>query len=138
MGRPHLIEITIFEYYNIGEHTIEVYLMEKKDFYLLHSDVCKTLAHPKRQEILDCLRKKDMTVNEMVKKTGIPQANLSQHLAILRSKGIVSTVRHGIHVSYSLSNSKIIQAFDLISEVLRDSLNARSQTVKSALKRKKS
>ena len=112
-------------------------LMEKKEFYLLHSDVCKTLANPKRQEILDCLRHKDMTVNEMVKKTGISQANLSQHLAILRAKGIVSTQREGINVYYSLFNSKIIQAFDLISEVLRDSLSAKSQTVKSAINRKK-
>ena len=111
--------------------------MDKKEFYLLHSDVCKTLANPKRQEILDCLRQKDMTVNELVKKTGISQANLSQHLAILRAKGIVSTQRKGIHVFYSLSNSKIIQAFDLISEVLQDSLNAQSKTVKSAVSRKK-
>jgi ArsR family transcriptional regulator len=111
--------------------------MEKKEFYLLHSDVCKTLANPKRQEILDCLRKKNMTVNELVKKTGISQANLSQHLAILRSKGIVSTQRRGIHVLYSLSNPKIIQAFDLISEVLQDSLSAQSKTVKSAIGRKK-
>lgn len=109
--------------------------MEKKEFYLLHSDVCKTLANPKRQEILDCLRHKDMTVSELVKKTGIPQANLSQHLAILRAKGIVSTRREGINVSYSLSNSKIIQAFDLISEVLRDSLSAQSKTVESAIDR---
>jgi DNA-binding transcriptional ArsR family regulator len=112
--------------------------MEKKEFYLLHSEVCKTLANPKRQEILDCLRHKDMTVNDLVKKTGISQANLSQHLAILRAKGIVSSDRKGIHVLYSLSNSKIIQAFDLISEVLQDSLNAQSQTVKSAIHRSKS
>jgi DNA-binding transcriptional ArsR family regulator len=111
--------------------------MEKKEFYLLHSDVCKTLANPKRQEILDCLRKKDMTVTELVKKTGISQANLSQHLAIMRSKGIVSTERKGINVLYSLSNTKIIQAFDLISEVLQDSLNSQSETVKSAINRKK-
>jgi len=111
--------------------------MEKKDFYLLHSDVCKTLANPKRQEILECLRNEDMTVNELVKKTGISQANLSQHLAIMRTKGIVSTERKGINVYYSLANSKIIQAFDLISEVLRDSLSAQSRTVKSAINRKK-
>ena len=111
--------------------------MEKKDFYLLHSDVCKTLANPKRQEILDCLRHEDMTVNELVKKTGISQANLSQHLAIMRAKGIVSTERKGINVFYSLANSKIIHAFDLISEVIRDSLSAQSRTVKSAIGRKK-
>ncbi len=111
--------------------------MEKKEFYLLHSDVCKTLANPKRQEILDSLRLKEMTVNELVKKTGISQANLSQHLAILRAKGIVSTRREGINVYYALSSSKIIKAFDLISEVLRDSLSARSRTVKSAINWKK-
>ncbi len=111
--------------------------MEKKEFYLLHSEVCKTLANPKRQEILDNLRQKDMTVNELVEKTGISQANLSQHLAIMRAKGIVITHRKGINVYYSLSHPKIIKAFDLISEVLRDSLRVQSQTVKSAMGRKK-
>ncbi len=111
--------------------------MKKKDFYLLHSEVCKTLANPKRQEILDNLRQKDMTVNELVEKTGISQANLSQHLALMRSKGILSTRREGNNVYYSLSNSKIIKAFDLISEVLRDSLSTQSQTVKSAIDQKK-
>ena len=111
--------------------------MEKKEFYLLHSDVCKTLANPKRQEILDCLRNKAMTVNELVKKTGISQANLSQHLSLMRAKGIVSTERKGVNVFYSISNSKILKAFDLISEVLQDSLNAQSKTVKSAISRKK-
>ncbi len=111
--------------------------MKKKDFYLLHSEVCKTLANPKRQEILDNLRQKDMTVNELVEKTGISQANLSQHLALMRSKGILSTRREGNNVYYSLSNPKIIKAFDLISEVLRDSLSTQSQTVKSAIDQKK-
>ena len=111
--------------------------MKKKDFYLLHSEVCKTLANPKRQEILDNLRHTDMTVNELVKKSGISQANLSQHLALMRSKGILSTRREGNNVYYSLSNSKIIKAFDLISEVLRDSLSTQSQAVKSAIDRKK-
>ncbi|MEE9500544.1 MAG: metalloregulator ArsR/SmtB family transcription factor [Candidatus Aminicenantaceae bacterium] len=111
--------------------------MNKKDFYKIHSDVCKTLANPKRQEILDNLREKEMTVNEIVKKTGISQANLSQHLAILRTKGIVTTRQDGINVYYSIANSKIIQAFDLISQVLDDSLASQAKTVKDAIKTKK-
>jgi ArsR family transcriptional regulator len=75
-----------------------------------------------------------MTVNELVKKTGISQANLSQHLAILRAKGIVTAKRKGANVWYSLSNSKIIKAFDLISEVLQDSLNAQSKAVNTAVR----
>jgi len=107
--------------------------MEKKRFYRIHSEVCKTLAHPKRQEILDNLRLQKMTVNEMVKKTGISQANLSQHLAILRAKGIVTTERKGIHVYYALANDKIIQAFDLISEMLKESMKEQSETISSAM-----
>jgi DNA-binding transcriptional ArsR family regulator len=111
--------------------------MNKKDFYAIHSDVCKTLANPKRQEILDNLREKEMTVNEIVGKTGISQANLSQHLAILRTKGIVTSRRKGINVYYSITNLKIIQAFDLISQVLNDSLISQTKTVKDAIKAKK-
>ena len=111
--------------------------MNKKDFYIIHSDVCKTLANPKRQEILDNLREQALTVNEIVEKTGISQANLSQHLAILRTKGIVTSRRDGINVYYSITNSKIIQAFDLISQMLNDSLVSQTKTVKDAIKAKK-
>lgn len=111
--------------------------MKKKDFYVLHSDVCKTLANPKRQEILDSLRKKEMTVNEIVEETGITQANLSQHLSILRNKGIVKKRREGLNVYYSLSNSKIIQAFDLISQLINESLASQTKTVKDAIGHKK-
>ena len=110
--------------------------MKKKDFYHLHSDVCKTLSNPKRQEILDNLRTKELTVNELVKATGISQANLSQHLAILRAKGIISARREGIHVYYSISNPKIIKAFDLISDVLKDALSSQSKTAEAAIERK--
>jgi len=111
--------------------------MEKKKFYNLHSDVCKTLANPKRQEILDNLRDNEMTVNELVKKTGITQANLSQHLAILRSKGILLTRREGINVYYRLSNPKIMQAFDLISQLLKDSSDSQAKTINAGINHKK-
>jgi len=108
--------------------------MKNMDFYALHSDVCKTLANPKRQMILDQLREREMTVNELVDLTGITQANLSQHLAILRSKGIVSTRRQGINVFYSIADPKIIKAFDLISDMIKDTLKSQTETVKSAIR----
>lgn len=107
--------------------------MSNKEFYRLHSDVCKTLANPKRQEILDNLRHREMTVNELVEEIGISQANLSQHLAILRGKGIVSVRREGINIHYSLANRKIIEAFDLISQVLQDSLASQTETISSVV-----
>lgn len=107
--------------------------MANRDFYCLHSDLCKTLANPKRQEILDALRGGESTVNELVERTGIAQANLSQHLAILRNKGIVNARRDGIRVYYSITNPKIVQAFDLISEVLEEALADQNKTVRNAI-----
>lgn len=93
--------------------------MDKK-FYCLHSELCKTLANPKRQEIMDCLRNGELSVNELVAITGIPQANLSQHLSILRAKGVTETRRSGANIFYKISNPKLLTAFDLITEVMQE------------------
>ena len=78
-----------------------------------------------------------MTVSTLVKKTGISQANLSQHLAILRSKGVVQTRREGNNIYYSIANPKIIEAYDLISEVLKESTSSRKKTVNDAFNHKR-
>ena len=97
--------------------------------------MCKTISNPRRQAILDTIRNGEMTVSELIKKTGISQANLSQHLSILRSKGVVNTRRDGNNVYYSLSNLKIIKAYDLISEVLEDSTTSRDKAIKEGIGR---
>jgi len=107
--------------------------VKKENFYNLHAEMCKTIANPRRQAILDTIRNGEMTVSELIEKTGIRQANLSQHLAILRSKGVVSTRRDGNNVHYSLSNLKIIEAYDLISEVLEDSATSRDKTIREGI-----
>jgi ArsR family transcriptional regulator len=109
--------------------------MKKNNFYVLHADVCKTLSNPRRQAVIDSLRHGSLTVNDLIEKTGIPQANLSQHLAILRTKGVVRTKKEGNHVYYSMSNPKILEAYDLISEVLMEELKNRSDLVKESFKK---
>ena len=108
--------------------------MKEKKFFKLHSEVCKTLANPKRQEILNTLRIKEMTVTELVKETGLPQANISQHLSLMRAHGVVNTKKEGTHVLYSIANPKIIQAFDLMCEVLQESLSSQNKTVRTAMR----
>ncbi|MCE5329613.1 metalloregulator ArsR/SmtB family transcription factor [bacterium] len=109
--------------------------MQNQDFYLLHAEMCKTISNPKRQAILDSLREGELTVGEIVVKTGIPQANISQHLSLLKDKGIVVVRRHGNNSFYSISNPKIIEAYDLISEVLINSLSAKNKTISDAIER---
>jgi len=107
--------------------------MKKESFYNLHAEMCKTLSNPRRQAILDTIRSNEMTVSELIENTGISQANLSQHLAILRSKGVVNTRREGNNIYYSLSNIKIIKAYDLISEVLEDSTISREKAIREGI-----
>lgn len=93
-----------------------------KELYKLHAEMCKVFSNPIRLEILDILRGKEMSVTGLVEKTGLSQANISQHLSIMKSKGIVAPRRKSKYVYYGLTNPKIIRAFDIIREVLRGKL----------------
>ncbi|MDP2181697.1 MAG: metalloregulator ArsR/SmtB family transcription factor [Actinomycetota bacterium] len=105
----------------------------QNDFYCLHSDLCKTLASEKRQRILGALRDGELTVSQIVETAELTQANASQHLSILRTKGVVRARRDGSNVYYSIANPKIIQAFDLITEVMQEALAAQNTTLGEAL-----
>lgn len=88
--------------------------------FQLHADVYKALANPKRLEIIQLLRDKEMSVGEMQQMLGLPQPNLSQHLMVLRDYGLVSTRKNGTAVYYRLSHSNIVKSTDLIREMLVD------------------
>ena len=84
------------------------------DLYRLHAEMCKVFSNSTRLEILNLLRDGELSVTELINKTGLSQANISQHLAIMKSKGIVASRRRGKNIYYSLENPKIIKAFDII------------------------
>jgi len=111
--------------------------MEKDNFYRLHADLCKTISNPNRQAILEIIGNGEMTVSELVSRMGISQANISQHLAKLRSNDVVSTRREGNNIYYSISNPKIIEAYNLISEVLQETLLSKQKTINDAVKKNK-
>ena len=98
--------------------------MADSQLYELHASICQTLANPKRLEVIDRLRDGEQSVSELAEAMKIGQANLSQHLAVMRHKGIVATRREGLNVYYRLSNPKIIKACDLMRQVLLEHLEA--------------
>ncbi|MEW6404317.1 MAG: metalloregulator ArsR/SmtB family transcription factor [Chloroflexota bacterium] len=89
-----------------------------KQLFQRHADLCQTLANPIRLELLSHLRDGEKRVNELAELTQLNQANVSQHLSIMRSKGLVTTRREGTNIYYRITNPKIIRACDLIREVL--------------------
>jgi len=94
----------------------------EQKLYELHARMCQVFTSPKRLEILNLLKDKELSVNELADLADIPQSNLSQHLTIMREKGMVNTRREGTTIYYSLVNPKIIQAFDIIREILLEKL----------------
>lgn len=100
----------------------------QRELFALHAEICKTFSNPIRLEILHLLRNGEATVTQLVKKTDYSQANISQHLSIMRNKGIVQTRRRGKNVYYRLSSPKITQAFDIIRQLLTDRLEKDKKT----------
>ncbi len=82
--------------------------------FKLQAEICKTMSDYKRLMIIHELREGEMSVGQVVLNLDLPQANVSQHLAILRERGIVTARREGTSVYYSLANPKIGQACDLV------------------------
>lgn len=74
------------------------------------------LAHPTRIAILEMLREGEQSAGTIIDKLGMEQANVSQHLAILRSKQIVLNRKVGNQVFYSLRGSLIDEVLDLMKK----------------------
>lgn len=95
----------------------------------MHANICKTFTSPIRIMIVEQLQKGEQTVTELEKSIGVRQANLSQHLAVLREKGIVTTKRQGQNIFYRISNPKIIEACQLMREVLIEQIGQKQSLV---------
>ena len=94
----------------------------EKEIYQLHAAICQALADPKRILILYEIVNGNKSVSELAASLGLRQANISQHLMVLRERSLVVANREGTSIYYSIANPKIIQALDLMREVLADKL----------------
>lgn len=91
-------------------------------YYQMHAELCQVFTSPKRLEIIDLLREGERSVQQLVDQTGIPQSNLSQHLAVLRQQKIVKTRRDGTCIYYSMVDNRICRALDLVKDMLLERL----------------
>lgn len=97
----------------------------------LTASMCKALNDAKRLTVLYALREGPHTVGELCEILGAPQSNTSQHLAVLRNRGLVDTERDGNAVRYSLRHQKILEAIDVLREVMSDEV-ARQHALRHA------
>ncbi len=101
--------------------------MEK--IYELHADLCKIFSNAKRLEIIHTVKDKEMAASELIERIGLSKANLSQHMSVLKLKGVILSRREGINIYYRIANPKIIQACHLIREVLLEQFQEKGKMV---------
>jgi len=97
----------------------------------LHSRLCAALADPKRILILYTLVDGPMSVTGICQSLRVPQPTISRHLKILRERGLVEAKRDAQSVFYSLTDARVIQALDILREVLADLLETQSNLAQS-------
>ena len=83
--------------------------------YRVQARIFKALAHPVRLRILNALREEGQYVCHLVILLGRSQPNISQHLTILRTAGLVVDEREGNNTLYRLNNGRLLRLLDLLA-----------------------
>jgi ArsR family transcriptional regulator len=85
----------------------------------LQAEICRTLSHPVRIAMLHRLADGPRGVNQLAQELDITQPNASQHLAVMRSAGLVDAERDGREVRYRLADPEVMVACDQMARVMR-------------------
>ncbi len=101
-----------------------------KEIFELQASICQTMGNAKRLEIINILGEKEFTVGDIAEKMGVRMANLSQHLSIMKSKGILLSRRDGVNIYYRISNPKVVKACGLMKEVMMEQIETQRRLSK--------
>lgn len=80
------------------------------------AEILKTVAHPLRLQIIDLLETGEKTVTELTQGLDAPQPTMSQHLNLMKAKGILGSRREGNLVYYWIANSNVVKIIHCISQ----------------------
>jgi len=90
-----------------------------EDERLRSAAVARALGDPKRLCVLESLAGGEASVGELASRVSCQVPNMSQHLAVLRSAGLVSARRDGSTVYYRLADPKVLEAYQLLQAIAR-------------------
>lgn len=94
-------------------------LRPSEDIYSLQASILRTLASPRRLEMVHLLGDSGpMEVHRLAEHFGMPQPAVSQHLAAMRQAGLVEAIRAGRDVKYRLADPELVAACALMRQIL--------------------
>lgn len=91
----------------------------------LTTNMCRALNDPKRLMILYALGDQQRSVGDLCELLDLAQSNVSQHLAVLRDRGIVDSTREANRIIYTLRDQRVLHAIDLLRNVMNDEVARR-------------
>ena len=106
-----------------GNHTLPAYRTFEKMPEVVQA------ANVTAEPLEAFLKTEEKTVTEIVTALGASKANVSQHLAVMRHKGILTSRREGVNIYYRVSNPKVIDACALMKEVLFEQNSAKGKAI---------
>ena len=92
----------------------ELYLLD------LQADLCQSLGHAIRLQIIHILKTSPKSVNEISLEVGLPQSTISRHLSVLRSNGILTAHRKAQEVFYEIVNPKVVEVCEMMRNILAE------------------
>ncbi len=92
-------------------------MIEKQEHFELAARALKSIAHPLRLKILCVLGEQEACVQDIVEAVGSSQSNISQHLAILRDKGILVRRKDVNWVYYRVGDQRTLQLVGMMRDV---------------------
>lgn len=93
--------------------------------------IFQALAHPTRIAVAETLLEGEQSAGSIMERLGLEQANLSQHLAVMRSKGIVTTRKEGNQVFYSLRDPILAEVLNIMRQYFMTHLSEASEMLQS-------
>jgi DNA-binding transcriptional ArsR family regulator len=100
--------------------------------YALQAEVIQALAHPIRLAIVDLLRGGEVCVCDIAAAVGAERSNVSRHLALMLSAGVLQTRKDGLKVYYSLRTPCILGFMDCATRALEHDLEYRTRALAEA------
>jgi len=92
-------------------------LIDKEEDIQQAAQAMKAIAHPLRLKILCVLGDQEVSVQDIVEQVGTSQSNISQHLAILRDKGVLATRKDANRVFYRVGDLRTLKLVKMIRDV---------------------
>jgi len=89
---------------------------DKSKVYIKEAEILKVLGHPIRLKIVAGLCARECNVKHIWECLGLPQATVSQHLALLKNKGVIEGTRDGVEVHYAVVSPLVRRLLEVIED----------------------